>query len=370
MLTLNRFRLFLLLLILSLLLGGCAAKESTPRLVWPPPPDEPRLEFVGNFYSEESFEKSSKQKMMSDFLGVRGQATFATPFGIASDGKGIVYISDIHLHNVRIYDFNKKTVDFLTKNSRMGTPAGLALDQAGNLYIADAGKGQIFVFGPDRLPRHTISHKEELGKPSYLAVDDKLGRLYVSDGLKHKIIVFSLTGEFLYSFGGHGNDPGYFFSPQGIALGPDGNLYVADMFNARVQIVTPEGQFVRMFGVRGDQPGQFENPKDLAFDSEGNLHVLEGRRSDLMSFTPDGKILLVTGGGRPTGGAFGFGSPRGIAIDANDRIHITEATNRRFTIWQYMSKAYLARQPYTAEDRQALIDYTNKLAKEREKAAK
>lgn len=369
MLTNSRTRLFPFLLALSLFLGGCAAKE-LPRFVWPPPPDEPRLEFVGNYYSENSFEKTAKEKMMADFLGIQGQATFATPFGIVSDGKGIVYISDLHLKNVRIFDFNAKTVNFLTKNTKMGTPLGLALDRQGNLYIADGALKKIDVYSPDHQPLRTISQEEELSRPAYLAIDDQLGRLYVSDGMKHKIVVFSLDGEFLYSFGEGGTDPGMFYSPQGIALGPDGNLYVADMFNARVQVVTPQGEFVRMFGERGDQLGQFENPKDLAFDSAGNLHVIEGRRSDLVTFTPEGKLLLVTGNGRPDDSPFSFGAPRGIAIDANDRIYIAEATNKRFTIWQYMSAPYLAKKPYTAADRQALIDYTMKLERARRGDAK
>lgn len=369
MLKTQRFHTFVFLLALALLLGGCAAKEQLPRLVWPPPPDEPRLEFVGNYYSEDSFEKSERQQFAKQMLGSRGQATFATPFGIASDGKGIVYISDIHLHNVRIYDFNEKTVNFLTKNTQMGTPMGLALDSQGNLYIADSALGKILVYGPDHQPLRNISHVE-LTKPAYLTINEKLGRLYVSDGVKHKVVVFSLTGEYLFTIGKHGDYPGMFFSPQGLTFGPDGNLYVADMFNARVQILTPEGEFLRMFGERGDQPSQFELPKDLAFDSAGNLHVLEGRRSDLMTFTPEGRILLVTGGGKPDVSPFGFGTPRGIAIDANDRIYIAEATNKRFTIWQYMSKTYLAKNPYSAEDRAALNAYAARIAAEREKAAK
>lgn len=369
MLRINRLRAFHLLLALSLLLSGCAAKEQLPRLVWPPPPEEPRLEFVGNYSSEDSFEKSEGQLFAKKMLGSQGQATFATPFGIASDGKGLVYISDIHLHNVRIYDFNEKTVNFLTKNTQMGTPLGLAIDSQGNLYVADSALGKILVYGPDHQPLKNIAH-EELTKPAYLTVNEKLGRLYVSDGVKHRVVVFSLTGEYLFTIGKHGDYPGMFFSPQGLTFGPDGNLYVADMFNARVQVLTPEGEFIRMFGERGDQIGQFELPKDLAFDSEGNLHVVEGRRSDLMTFTPEGRILLITGGGKPDTSPFGFGTPRSIAIDANDRIYIAEATNKRFTIWQYMSAPYLAKKPYTAEDRQALIEYGAKIAAEREKAAK
>lgn len=367
MLQVNRHRFFLLLFGLSLLLGGCA-KEQLPRFVWPPPPDEPRLEFVGNYYSESSFEKSVGKKLFEEFVGAQGAAVFSTPFGITSDGKGRVFVSDIHLKNLRVFDFNKRTVNFLVKETFMVTPLGLTMDRQGNLYIADAGLQKILVYDPDLRPKFTISNEKELVKPAFLAINEGLGRLYVSDGFAHKIVVFSLAGDYLFSFGGRGKEPGQFFAPQGLAFGPDGNLYVADSLNARIQALTPDGEFVRMFGERGDLPNQFENPKSLAFDSAGNLHVLEGRRSDLLTYTPEGKLLLSTGGGSATSGPFGFGTPRSIWIDANDRMYIAEATNKRFSIWQYMGAAWLAEHPYTEADRQRLLDYMEKLAKEQSAA--
>lgn len=355
-----------LLIVLSLFLGGCAATEPQPRFVWPPPPDEPRLEFIGNYYSEASFEKGKGGKLLAEVTGaIQGEAIFISPFGIATDGKGVVYVSDIYQHNVRVYNFNEKTVNFLTKDTRMASPLGLALDRQGNLYIADAGQSKIHVYGPDQQPRYNIRNEQELGKPAYLAVHEELQRLYVSDPGKNRIGVFSLAGDFLFAIGELGDTAGKFFAPQGIVFGPDGNLYVADSLNARIQVLTPAGEFVRMFGERGDQPGQFENPKDLAFDSVGNLHILEGRRSDLLTFTPEGQALLITGGGVATNSPYGFAAPRSIDIDASDRIYIAEATNKRFSIWQYMSADWLAKHPYTEADRQQLINYVEKLKKQR-----
>jgi sugar lactone lactonase YvrE len=155
-----------------------------------------------------------------------------------------------------------------------------------------------------------------------------------------------------------------FMSPQGLAFGPDGHLYVCDMLNARIQIFSAEGTYVGQFGERGDQASQFENPKDLAFDSEGNLHIIDGRRSSLYTYTPEGRLLLVTGMGRASSSPFGFSVPKAIDIDVNDRIYITESLGHRFTIWQYMSKKYLAKNPYTEGDKEALLDYMEKVKTE------
>lgn len=357
------FLVYLFLTGLAFVLAGCTTKENLPRIVWPPPPDQPRLEYVGKYSSEADFEKSKSAQFFASVSGSQGEATFQTPFGIATNNKGIVYISDIHLKNVRVYDFNQKSVNFLTKETQMVAPFGLAVDSQGNIYIADGGQGKIFIYGPEHNLRSSISVPEELTKPAYLALNEDLGRLYVSDGLKNKIVVFNLSGEFLFSFGGVGDGPGKFFAPQGLAFGPDGNLYIADSMNARVQVLTPAGEFVRMFGERGDQVGQFENPRDVAFDSDGNLYVVEGRRSELSIFTAEGKLLLMIGAGQASSSIFGFASPRSVAIDDNDRIYIAEASNKRFSVWQYMSTAWLAKKPYTDVDRKFLLDYLEKTAK-------
>lgn len=351
----------LLVLVVVVLLSGCASGPKLPRFVWPAPPDDPRLEYVGHYYSEQDFKKSQSQQVMGELLGEAPEATFKTPFGIVSDGKGVVYVSDIHDYNVRVYDFSKRTVRFLTKEPVFRTPTGMAIDSRGFLYVADAGLGRIFVFDADQLPISIIKKEERLKKPAYLALNEGMNRIYVSDGQQSKIVVFDMQGNYLFSFGEAGQGEQMLFSPQGIAFGPDGNLYVCDMLNARIQIFTAEGAYVGQFGERGDQAFQFENPKDLAFDSEGNLHIIDSRRSTLYTYTPDGKLLLVTGEGKATLGQFGFSVPKAIDIDVNDRIYVSESLGRRFTIWQYMSKAYLTKNPYTEGDKKQLLDYIEKI---------
>ncbi|MDH3999201.1 MAG: 6-bladed beta-propeller, partial [Desulfuromonadales bacterium] len=43
----------------SLLLTGCSAPQKATRLLWPAPPEQPRIEMIGAYSSENSFAKDS-----------------------------------------------------------------------------------------------------------------------------------------------------------------------------------------------------------------------------------------------------------------------------------------------------------------------
>ena len=136
-------------------------------------------------------------------------------------------------------------------------------------------------------------------------------------------VVFDMDGQHLFTFGGVGKDDGQLFGPQGLAFDKEGRLFVADMFNARIQVFDADGVFLYKFGERGSQPTQFENPRAVAFDSNGNLYVTEGRRSTLSVFDDKGGLNLVVGSGA-TSNELGFAGPKGLAIDATDRIFVVD----------------------------------------------
>jgi DNA-binding beta-propeller fold protein YncE len=344
------------LAVVLLLLSGCAGAPTMPRLFWPPPPEEPRLEFIGAYAAVEDFPKTSGQIFTEKLTGQKIVPAFKTPFGIASDGKGTVYVSDIHDRNLRVIDLNAHTIEYFTKDPIFANPFGLTVDGRGNLYIADGAKGKVFVFGPGKQPLFTFGAPDTISKPAYLAINEKLGRIYVSDGDGHRVVVFDLQGKHLFSFGKQGSEDGELFSPQGLAIDREGKVYVADMFNARIQIFDAEGKFLFKFGQRGDKLWEFDRPKALAFDSEGHLYILDSRKAAILIYEADGKLLLATGGGS-TSHKMGFGLPSSIFIDANDRIYVADSFNKRFSVWQFLSKSYLAKHPVTDKDREDLLKF-------------
>lgn len=331
----SRHSLAFLSFLLLLLAGGCTVPQR-PIAVWPPPPDEPRLLWVNTVYSEDDFDKTGFQVFTEKLLGKPDLNFFKKPVSVASDGKGTMYVADLDLQNVRVYDFNKREQNILTK-SPFRVVIGVAVDAAGRLYVVDAGMRTVNVFNPDRSPAGSFTHPD-FKKPGYVAVNDALGRIYVTDTLAHKVFAFDRSGNLLFTFGRGGDREGALHGPQGIAVAPSGEVAVADTLNARVQIFDADGNFVRAFGERGDQPGQFEFPSGVAFDSEGHLYVADARKAALLVYSLDGTLLMLVGGERSAETSVALSHPAGIAIDAQDRLFITDRLNLCVVIWQYLSE--------------------------------
>ncbi len=356
---------FFLIVLSVAVFSGCASKKPAPlKVYWPPPPAEPKMEWITTFSSEDNFPKTEGQVMAEQFLGKQTLHFLQKPMGVAVDSKGLVYVSDLDANNIRVIDFVNKTMAMYSRKAQIGLPIGLAFDSKDMLYVAEAYGKQVLVFNSDHEVVRSIG-AGEFGKPTFLAVDEKRGRLYVSDVVKSEVFVFDLSsGEKLFSFGGRGGEKGKLYGPQGIAIDKDGNIFVAEQFNTRIQVFDGEGKHLYMFGRRGDKAFQFEGPRGLAFDSEGNLFVAEARKAALLVFQSDGTPLTAIGGGR-TAHQLGFTLPTSVFIDRNDRIYISDGMNRRITIWQMLTPTYLAEHPLDSEALQRIEKKVKRIQREK-----
>ncbi len=333
----------IILILFFATLSGCASKGQE-RFFWPPPPNEPRLEWLRAIRSEGDLPKGSLGSLMSQAAGTSSLGAFERPIDVASDGGGRVYVSDNVSHDVFLLDMNRGEMHPVGTAGTFKSPLGLDVDDGGNLYVVDGGRNVVLVFSPEQKPLTSIGNAELFNKPAFIAVSDELQRVYVTDVKENRVVVFSKRGEYLFSFGESGKDDGQFHAPQGIAVTGEGKVFVVDMFNFRVQVFDAEGKYLGQFGQQGTQPWQFELPKDIAVDSDGNLHVTDARKPALLTFRQDGQFLLLTGMGRSTH-AMSFTVPAGLGIDANDRMFIADTMLRRVTEWQYLSEKFREANP-------------------------
>jgi sugar lactone lactonase YvrE len=90
--------------------------------------------------------------------------------------------------------------------------------------------------------------------PSDIATDAE-GNVYVLDSGNHRIQKFDTEGNFLASFGRHGQGPGEFQYPQSIDIDEEGNMYVSDSGNQKINILKPDGSFDRDIQMMDESPG-------------------------------------------------------------------------------------------------------------------
>lgn len=321
---------------LLMALAGCASVKKDIDMVWPLPPDEPKIKLVDVLRSDKDVEEQGG--LAQAVLGDAGGNSLTRPYGVATDAEGRIYATDIG--RVFVFDKKNKKLTFIGNEPGIGqlnVPMGIAITREGKIYVADSKLKRVFAYDLKGTMLNAFGKKGELESPTGIAIDEKRGRLYVVDTKKHCVQVYSLAdGNLLKTIGERGaGDPGRFNLPTNITLDKDGNLYIVDTGNFRVQIMDPDGKVIKTLGSLGDKPGNFSRPKGIALDSEGNIYVVDTAFENVQIFNKDGEPLLVIGQGGVGIGKFQL--PSGIFIDGDDRIIVADGMNSRLQVLQYMS---------------------------------
>src|SRR3972149_7154451 len=320
------------------------------RAVWPVPPDEPKISYVMTIETPRNVgvKKSIFKRIVEFVAGKEPEPRIQRPFGVLSDGNGMVYVTDTGLQTIHVFDFKNKKYRQVFKlkdeqpPSRLLSPLGIVRDESGRLYVSDSILKKVFVF--DKTDKHiyTIGENGEFGRPTGLAIDKSRGKLYISDTINHKIWVydikppFSITesGKRLSSFGIRGKDHGEFNFPTHISVGSKGDIYVTDALNFRVQVFNPDGKFIVSIGKMGNTLGTFSKPKGLGTDSDGNIYVVDNLYDTIQIFNRSGELLLNFAS--HGGGNGGLWLPNGLFVDKDNYIFVADTYNERVQVFRYL----------------------------------
>ena len=246
-------------------------------------------------------------------------ARFFWPSGMASDGRGNIYVADAGNHTIRK----------LTAEGAVMTLAG----SAGNSGWADGMGGKV-----------------RFSWPSDVALD-AAGNLYVADRSNHVIRKVTLAGEVTTLAGGAGvcgradgvGGVARFNNPSGVAVDDVGNVYVADTGNQLLRKVTPSGEVTTLAGCAGIKGGsdgkgclaRFNGLSGAAVDHAGNVFVVDRDNHMVRRVTPGGVVTTLGGLPNMMSAVDGFGcearfaQPSGVAIDDNGVLYVADACNNR-----------------------------------------
>jgi sugar lactone lactonase YvrE len=326
------------------------------KLVWPNPPAVARVRYlkylIGEQYVQKQVQKQ-KSSWMDRVSGVTTGGTAAdeklrfqlvTPYGVASDSKGLIYVADSKVR--AIFIFNMETGETrLIKNgveARFKWVTGMVIDDSDWLYVSDDGMQRILIFDAQQKLQGTIT--EGIKSPGGLAIDTENRFLYVADAELDQVLVFDADPPFklLRKIGKTDKEhrltgPGEFSRPTNVAVDADGNLFVSDTWNDRIEVFDADGNFIRQFGKPGDGPGYFARPKGIGIDSDGNVWVADAVQNRIQAFTPEGRLLTYIGGKGLLPGQ--FSSLAGLTVDKFDRIITSEQYPGRVQVFKYVTNA-------------------------------
>jgi sugar lactone lactonase YvrE len=308
--------------------------------------------------------------------GAATAALLSSPSDVAFDAAGSLYIADRGNHRIRKVTAAGVISTFAGTGSigfggdggaataaTIWTPYAVAVDSGGNVYIADngnkrvrrvtsagtistyAGTGQVAAAsgsGGDGLPGTAAQLSSPLGTAL-----DAAGNLYVADTGNHRIrridtngLISTVAGT---GTGGSVGDGGaataaQLNAPQGVAFDAAGNLYIGDTLNNKVRKVTPAGVISTFAGTgvagsTGDggtaSAARLSQPRGVATDAAGNVYVADSANNKIRRVTVGGIISTFAGTG--TAGSTGDGGlataarlsdPWGVAIDGSGNVYV------------------------------------------------
>lgn len=300
-------------------LGACGGKPETDigpeqLVVYPPPPDTARIQFLTSISAETDFREFDRS-FMDRLLGRAGDTARAIsrPYGLDLHA-GKIYVCDEDVRGLDVVDLDAGTIDFFQPegHAAMRRAVNCFVDDAGTIYVTDTGRKEVLVYdhggaylgsfagdsgsspGDVFVDRDRI-YVSQLGAGKGIQVFDRVSRqllfrfpdvpatdsagltapvnifvardkIYASDLLKQRIFVYDTAGEFLHHIGRPGTGPSTFSRPKGIAVDREGLVYVVDAAFENVQVFTSEGRLLMTFGGPGYGPGDMVLPAKVVID--------------------------------------------------------------------------------------------------------
>jgi DNA-binding beta-propeller fold protein YncE len=301
--------------------SGCASapKCSTKPTFFPPPPDEPRIQWLTGITN--SKDVGVKESQSSFSLVVTGKETGAIvrkigkSYGVAVH-KGKIYVSESNESRVTIIDPVHQTYEYLKgmahPKGALIAPVNVCFDADDNLYVADPGRREIVVF--DAQGEYLTSYGRDLAeKTKIVSLAVYNGELYALDAANSRIRVLDRkTGQQQRELGYIEQPNQSLRFPANMAIDKKGGIYVTNTGSNRVIKYDIDGNFLGSFGQNTDQLGNFVKPKGIQVDDNGLIYVVDGGANVVQLF--DDKFRLLTYFGWPGLETGSLNAPTGIAV--------------------------------------------------------
>jgi sugar lactone lactonase YvrE len=172
---------------------------------------------------------------------------FKFPFTVAIDNNDRVYVSDIEANNIQIFTpegkFIRKISVVTSKDEKPFRTNGMCILKDGRILCTDTGNHRVLILNPDGEILSSFINAGEYNcqYPNGIALINDTTFVFTNP-IAGKIVVSTLNGKMLQSFGGQGMTVGVFGRALGVSVSEDGLIWITDGMGATIQAFTQKGE--------------------------------------------------------------------------------------------------------------------------------
>lgn len=274
-------------------------------------------------------------------------ADFRFPTGLAADAQCNLIVADRDHHTIRRISAAGVVTTIAGASgtpgntngagsaARFNAPQDVALDTDGSIWVADQGNRSIRRIAPDgrvsTVTTFPAGNTVQPNAPLGLALDAS-GVLHVADYLRRLVVRVTRAGAVTV-------EASNVFAGD-VAFGADGALYVADYSDQLLQRVESDGKLTAVAGTRsrsGHRDGSggtvmFNAPRGIALDADGTLLITENNGCVLRRATTGGEVTTIAGSASAGGPVDGIGtaarfeSAIDVDVDANGIAYVADSS--------------------------------------------
>jgi gliding motility-associated-like protein len=283
--------------------------------------------------------------------GTGAAAMFKSPFGIAVDNAGNIYVADRGNSLLRKVTAAGVVTTFAGSGvsgsangigaaAQFNDPRGITTDLSGNIYVADFGGHQVRKIA---LTGYTIT----TSLPAGLTFNGTTGAISgiptaATPATNYIVIAYNTGGSSTANVNIKVNAPLpppniTYTTPNTFAAGTAASLSPVNSGGAIPATIYSQVATLAGSGASGSADGAgaaatFVNPWGMAADASGNIYVADFTANLIRKVTPAGAVSTLAGSGAVgsadgTGVAASFKNPSGIAIDGAGNLYVTDGGN-------------------------------------------
>lgn len=275
---------------------------------------------------------------LSTVIKSSGQYGLNEAMGVVTDQNGQLYIADSGFNRVVVlnpYGAIRKIIGPDAKAGqaaqKLRSPRCLALDKQ-KLFVGSYGNERIVVYDTSGKILDILPHQQDrLSIPGIKALamtTDRSGNLYVSDAVRHQIVVFDNHGNLRLAFGKPGYLSGELSFVNGIVV-DDSNrrIIVLDSNNLRLVFFNFEGKYLSDLALNKTRADLFVAPRGLAYNSANKLfYITETLLDKVIALDEKGNVVAVTTKDIP------LAYPHGITVGPDNLLYVTNRESKEIVV--------------------------------------